>query len=68
MLNIIYIYIYEAVGSVAHRNAKSTTARRTGRRRNLKIASDHRAMHLRWSSVGCGSDRCRPVLSAAGSI
>ena len=72
MLNIIHTHththIYMAVGSVTHRNAKSTNVRRTSYCRCLEIASNHRAIHLRWSSVGCGSDRCRLVLSAAGRI
>ena len=74
MLNIIHThththtYIYMAVGSVTHRNAKSTIVRRTGYCRYLDIASDHHAIHLWWSSVGCSSDRCRLVLSAAGGI
>ena len=76
MLNIIHThthththtYIYMAVGSVTHRNAKSTTVCRTGYYRYLEIASNHHAIHLRWSSVGCGSDRCRLVLSTASGI
>ena len=76
MLNIIHTHththththIYMAVGLVTHRNAKSTTIRRTSYCRYLEIASNHCAIHLRWSSVGCGSDRCRLVLSNTSKI
>ena len=68
MLNYIYIYIYMAVDSATYRNAKSTTARLIDHCRYLEITFDHCTIHLRWSSVGCSSDRCRPILSAAGEI
>ena len=63
-----HTYMYMAVGLVTHRNAKPTTAHYTSRRRYLQIISNHRAIHLRWSSNGCGLDRCRPVLLTTAGI
>ena len=68
IIKLKHDYIYMAVSSVTHRNAKPTTAHCTGHHRYLQIIFNYHAIHLRWSSNGCGLDWCRPVLSTAGGI
>ena len=34
----------------------------------LENCLHHRTIHLQWSSVGCGLDRCKLVLSVVGEI